>query len=454
MFERVLVANRGEIAIRVINACHELGIDAVAVYSDADETAKHVRHADQAVHVGGSMASKSYLDMDALVDAAHESGAEAVHPGYGFLAENATFARRVVEEGLTWVGPSADVMEQLGEKTKARKVMQSAGVPIVPGTTDPVTEASQVEAFAEEHGYPIAIKADGGGGGRGLKVVDSDDSIPEALQAAKREGEAYFDNPDVYVEKFLENPRHIEVQVIADSHGNVRHLYERDCSLQRRQQKVLEETPSPSLTPELREELCESARHGMAEAGYTNAGTVEFLYEDGEFYFLEVNTRIQVEHPLSEITTGIDLVAWQLRVAAGEELDFSQESVDPRGAAMEFRINAEDAANDFAPRPGELSTYRPPRGIGVRVDDGVDQGDGISPFYDSLVGKFIVHAENREAVIRRARRALREAAVEGIPTTIPFHRTMLDDDRFRENEHTTKFIDESFDLSTVPKWEE
>jgi acetyl-CoA/propionyl-CoA carboxylase biotin carboxyl carrier protein len=454
MFERVLVANRGEIAIRVINACHELGIDAVAVYSDADETAKHVRHADQAVHVGGSMASKSYLDMDALVDAAHESGAEAVHPGYGFLAENATFARRVVEEGLTWVGPSADVMEQLGEKTKARKVMQSAGVPIVPGTTDPVTEASQVEAFAEEHGYPIAIKADGGGGGRGLKVVDSDDSIPEALQAAKREGEAYFDNPDVYVEKFLENPRHIEVQVIADSHGNVRHLYERDCSLQRRQQKVLEETPSPSLTPELREELCESARHGMAEAGYTNAGTVEFLYEDGEFYFLEVNTRIQVEHPLSEITTGIDLVAWQLRVAAGEELDFSQESVDPRGAAMEFRINAEDAANDFAPRPGELSTYRPPRGIGVRVDDGVDQGDGISPFYDSLVGKFIVHAENREAVIRRARRALREAAVEGIPTTIPFHRTMLDDERFQNNEHTTKFIDESFDLSTVPKWEE
>jgi acetyl-CoA/propionyl-CoA carboxylase biotin carboxyl carrier protein len=332
--------------------------------------------------------------------------------------------------------------------------MQSAGVPIVPGTTDPVTEASQVEAFAEEHGYPIAIKADGGGGGRGLKVVDSDDSIPEALQAAKREGEAYFDNPDVYVEKFLENPRHIEVQVIADSHGNVRHLYERDCSLQRRQQKVLEETPSPSLTPELREELCESARHGMAEAGYTNAGTVEFLYEDGEFYFLEVNTRIQVEHPLSEITTGIDLVAWQLRVAAGEELDFSQESVDPRGAAMEFRINAEDAANDFAPRPGELTTYHPPRGIGVRVDDGVDEGDKISPFYDSLVGKFIVHAENREAVIRRARRALREAAVEGIPTTIPFHRTMLDDERFQNNEHTTKFIDESFDLSTVPKWEE
>jgi acetyl-CoA/propionyl-CoA carboxylase biotin carboxyl carrier protein len=399
------------------------------------------------------MATKSYLDMDALVDAAHESGAEAVHPGYGFLAENATFARRVVDEGLTWVGPSADVMEQLGEKTKSRKVMQSAGVPIVPGTTDPVTDASEVEAFAEEHGYPIAIKADGGGGGRGLKVVGSDDSIPEALQAAKREGEAYFDNPDVYVEKFLEDPRHIEVQVIADSYGNVRHLYERDCSLQRRQQKVLEETPSPSLTPELREELCESARHGMAEAGYTNAGTVEFLYEDGEFYFLEVNTRIQVEHPLSEITTGIDLVGWQLRVAAGEELGFSQKSVEPRGAAMEFRINAEDAANDFAPRPGELTTYRPPRGIGVRVDDGVDQGDKISPFYDSLVGKFVVHAEDREAVIRRARRALREADVEGVPTTIPFHRTMLDDERFRNNEHTTKFVDERFDLSAVPGWE-
>jgi acetyl-CoA/propionyl-CoA carboxylase biotin carboxyl carrier protein len=468
MFERVLVANRGEIAVRVINACHELDVEAVAVYSDADETAKHVRLADHAVHVGGSMATKSYLDMDALVDAAHESGAEAVHPGYGFLAENATFARRVVDEGLTWVGPSADVMERLGEKTSSRTVMQAAGVPIVPGTTDPVTEASDVEAFAEEHGYPIAIKADGGGGGRGLKVVTAEDSIPEALQAAKREGEAYFDNPDVYVEKFLTDPRHIEVQVIADSHGNVRHLYERDCSLQRRQQKVLEETPSPSLTPERREELCESARHGMAEAGYTNAGTVEFLYEEsaasetqrrdggavgGQFYFLEVNTRIQVEHPLSEITTGIDLVAWQLRVAAGEELDFPQERVQPRGAAMEFRINAEDAANDFAPRPGELTTYRPPRGIGVRVDDGVDQGDKISPYYDSLVGKFVVHAEDREAVIRRARRVLREADVEGVPTTIPFHRTILDDERFRNNEHTTKFVDERFDLSAVPEWE-
>jgi acetyl-CoA/propionyl-CoA carboxylase biotin carboxyl carrier protein len=453
MFERVLGANRGEIAIRVINACHELGIEAVAVYSDADETAKHVRHADHAAHVGGSMASKSYLDMDALIEAAHETDADAVHPGYGFLAENAAFARRVVDEGLTWVGPAADVMEKLGEKTKSRKVMQAAGVPIVPGTTDPVTEASEVEAFAEEHGYPIAIKADGGGGGRGLKVVTEEDSIPDALQAAKREGEAYFDNPDVYVEKFLENPRHIEVQVIADSHGNVRHLYERDCSLQRRQQKVLEETPSPSLTPELREELCESARHGMAEADYTNAGTVEFLYEDGQFYFLEVNTRIQVEHPLSEITTGIDLVAWQLRVAAGEEFDFSQESVEPRGAAMEFRINAEDAANDFAPRPGELARYRPPRGIGVRVDDGVDEGDKISPFYDSLVGKFIVHAEDRESVVRRAKRALREADIEGVPTTIPFHQTMLDDERFQANEHTTKFIDEEFDLSTVPEWE-
>jgi acetyl-CoA/propionyl-CoA carboxylase biotin carboxyl carrier protein len=453
MFERVLVVNRGEIAVRVINACHELDVEAVAVYSDADETAKHVRLADHAVHVGGSMATKSYLDMDALVDAAHESGAEAVHPGYGFLAENATFARRVVAADLTWVGPSADVMERLGEKTRSRTVMQAAGVPIVPGTTDPVTEASDVEAFAEEHGYPIAIKADGGGGGRGLKVVTAEDSIPEALQAAKREGEAYFDNPDVYVEKFLTDPRHIEVQVIADSHGNVRHLYERDCSLQRRQQKVLEETPSPSLTPERREELCESARHGMAEAGYTNAGTVEFLYEDGQFYFLEVNTRIQVEHPLSEITTGIDLVAWQLRVAAGEELDFPQESVQPRGAAMEFRINAEDAANDFAPRPGELTTYRPPRGIGVRVDDGVDQGDRISPYYDSLVGKFVVHAEDREAVIRRARRVLREADVEGVPTTIPFHRTILDDERFRNNEHTTKFVDERFDLSAVPGWE-
>ncbi|MFC6734155.1 MULTISPECIES: acetyl/propionyl/methylcrotonyl-CoA carboxylase subunit alpha [unclassified Haladaptatus] len=445
MFSSVLVVNRGEIAVRVIQACKELGVEAVAVYSDTDEDAKHVRHADAAYHIGPSAAAKSYLNQDAIFEVAHEAGVDAVHPGYGFFAENAGFARRVEEEGFTWIGPRPDSMEQLGEKTKARKVMQEAGVPIVPGTTDPVTNGDEIRDFAADHGYPIAIKADGGGGGHGLVIVEDEESVDDALVNAQREGEAYFDNSTVYVEKYLEAPRHIEVQIIADHHGNVRHLGERDCSVQRRQQKLIEETPSPVLTPEVRAELCESARRGMAEAGYQNAGTVEFLYEDGEFYFLEVNTRVQVEHPITEAVTGIDIVQWQLRIAAGEELDFAQEDVDPRGAAMEFRINAEDPTQEFRPHPGTLTNYAPPRGMGVRMDDGVDQDDSISPFYDSMFAKIVVSGQNREELIRRARRALNEAKIEGIPTTIPFHLAVLSDDRFLDSEHTTKYVDDDFE---------
>ncbi|MFC4360457.1 acetyl/propionyl/methylcrotonyl-CoA carboxylase subunit alpha [Halobium salinum] len=445
MFDSVLVVNRGEIAVRVVQACHELGVEAVAVYSDTDESAKHVRRADRAMHVGPSTASKSYLDQDAIFEAAHEAGVDAIHPGYGFLAENAGFARRVEEEGFVWVGPSGDAMEALGEKTNARRLMAEADVPIVPGT-DAVTEPEAVEAFADEHGYPVAIKADGGGGGRGLVVVEGPDEVEEALTSAIREGEAYFDNPAVYVEKYLESPRHIEVQVLADGHGNVRHLGERDCSMQRRQQKLIEETPSPSLTDAEREEVCEAARRGLAEAGYESAGTVEFLYEDGEFYFLEVNTRIQVEHTVTEAVTGVDLVAWQLRIAAGEPLDFPQSAVDPVGAAMEFRINAEDPAEEFRPMPGTLAKYAPPRGIGVRVDDGVDQDDSVSPFYDSMFAKFVVVAPDRETLVRRARRALREADIEGVPTTIPFHLAVLHDETFLGNEHTTKYVDEVFEF--------
>ncbi|WP_254546920.1 acetyl-CoA carboxylase biotin carboxylase subunit [Halomarina pelagica] len=450
MFGRVLIANRGEIAVRVIQAAKELGVETVAVYSDADETAKHVRHADVARHVGASVARKSYLDQAAIVEAARETDADAIHPGYGFLAESESFARRVEESEVAWIGPPADVMADFGEKTKARAIMKRAGVPVVPGTDDTVDSPDEVRAFADEHGYPVAIKADGGGGGRGLKVVERDREVEDRLEAARREGEAYFDNPAVYVEKYLENPRHIEVQVLADAHGNARHLYERDCSVQRRQQKLIEETPSPSLDDETREELCAAASQGISAAGYVNAGTVEFLYEAdgngaGDFYFLEVNARIQVEHPVTEVATGIDVVKQQLRIAAGDELDFDQEDVEPRGAVMEFRINAEDPYDDFAPTPGTLETYRRPTGMGVRVDDGVDQGDAVSPFYDSLVGKYVVSGGDRDEVLARSRRALGEADVEGISTTIPFHLAVLDDDRFRENEHTTKYLDEQFD---------
>ncbi|MGQ3410735.1 acetyl-CoA carboxylase biotin carboxylase subunit [Natrinema sp. LN54] len=441
MFERVLIANREEIAVRIVQACTDLGIDAIAVYSDADGDAKHVRMADEAYHIGGSKAKDSYLDQDALLEAARAADADAIHPGYGFLAENESFAANVEESEFAWIGPPSDVMADFGEKTKARKIMESADVPIVPGTTDPVTSADEVEAFAEEHGYPVAIKADGGGGGRGLKIVREPSQIDSKLQEAIREGDAYFDNPNVYLEKFLESPRHIEVQIIGDEHGNVRHLGERDCSIQRRQQKLLEESPSPVLDDDTRAELWEAACRGAAAADYVNAGTVEFLYEGGEFYFIEVNARIQVEHAVTEELTGIDLVTWQLRVAAGEELSFSQDEVDPRGAAMEFRINAEDPDNDFTPLPGTLSTYEPPRGIGVRVDDGVDEGDSIAPFYDSMFAKLIVTGQNRDEVLARSKRALDETTIEGVPTTIPFHRRLLEDDGFVSNEHTTKYVE-------------
>lgn len=442
MFDRVLIANRGEIAVRVAQSCHELGVESVAVYSDTDESAKHVRLADEAVHIGPSVARESYLDRGAILDAAREADADAIHPGYGFLAEDTSFAADVEDSDLSWVGPPSDVMAEFGEKTRARSVMREADVPIVPGTTEPVTEPAAVRVFADEHGYPVAIKADGGGGGRGLKVVEAPDEIPAKLEAAKREGEAYFDNPNVYVERFLEDPRHIEVQVLADEHGTVRHLGERDCSTQRRQQKLVEETPSPVLTESTRDSVLAAARRGTAEAGYVNAGTVEFLYEDGEFYFLEVNARIQVEHTVTEVVTGIDIVKWQLRVAAGDPIDFPQSAIEPRGHAIEFRVNAEDPSDDFAPMPGELTTYRPPRGAGTRVDDGVDEGDRIPPFYDSMFAKVVVHGEDRAEAVARGRRALEETDIRGVPTTVPFHRRLLSDETFLAAEHTTTYVDE------------
>ncbi|MFC7154476.1 acetyl-CoA carboxylase biotin carboxylase subunit [Halomarina halobia] len=459
MFEKVLVANRGEIAVRVMRACEELGVSTVAIYSEADKNAGHVRYADEAYNVGPARAAESYLDQEAIVDAARKAGADAVHPGYGFLAENAEFAARVeAEDGLTWIGPSSDSMEQLGEKTKARKVMQEAGVPIVPGTTDPVESVEEVRAFGEEHGYPIAIKAEGGGGGRGMKVVHDPDEAEEQLESAQREGEAYFDNPSVYLERYLEAPRHIEVQIVADHHGNVRHLGERDCSLQRRHQKIIEEAPSPALSDDLRERIGESARRGVAASDYVNAGTVEFLVEedpdrdadevlggDADFYFLEVNTRIQVEHTATEEITGIDIVKWQIRVAAGEEIAFAQDDVEIDGHAMEFRINAENAANGFAPATGTLETYDPPGGIGVRMDDALRQGDTVVGDYDSMIAKLIVWGQNREECLARSKRALAEFDVEGVVTVIPFHRLMLTDEAFVSGTHTTNYLDNELD---------
>jgi acetyl-CoA/propionyl-CoA carboxylase biotin carboxyl carrier protein len=468
-FDKVLVANRGEIAVRVMRACEDLGIDTVAVYSEADKHGGHVRYADEAYNVGPARATDSYLDHDAIIDAAQRSGADAVHPGYGFLAENADFAAKVeTTDGVTWVGPSSDAMERLGEKTKARTIMSEADVPIVPGTTDPVEDLEEVREFGEEHGYPVAIKAEGGGGGRGMKVVRDADEAAEKLESAKREGEAYFDNDSVYLERYLENPRHIEVQIIADEHGNVRHLGERDCSLQRRHQKVIEEGPSPAISDDLREEIGEAARRGVREANYTNAGTVEFLVEedvdrdpeemlgeDANFYFLEVNTRIQVEHCVTEEITDIDIVKWQLRVAQDEELSFSQDEVEIEGHAIEFRINAENAADEFAPATGgSLETYDPPGGIGVRLDDALRQGDDLVTDYDSMIAKLIVDGSDREEVIARSKRALAEFDIEGIVTIIPFHRMMLDDEQFVAGKHTTKYLDEQIDQTRIVEAQE
>ena len=463
MFEKVLVANRGEIAVRVMRACEESGVDTVAVYSEADKHSGHVRYADEAYTVGPARAADSYNDQDAIIEAAKKADADAIHPGYGFLAENADFAARVEDtDGVTWIGPTSDAMETLGEKTHARQVMREADVPIVPGTTDPVEEAEEIVEFGEEHGFPVLIKAEGGGGGMGQKVVRGPDEAEEKHESAVREGEAYFSNPTVYLERFLDNPRHIEVQILGDKHGNVRHLGERDCSLQRERQKVIEEGPSPAITDELREKIGEAARRGADAGDYYNAGTFEFLVEDedrnddgllgadADFYFLEVNTRIQVEHTVTEQLTDIDIVKWQIRVAAGEEIPFEQDDVELGGHAMEFRINAENAAKEFAPATGgSLDVYDPPGGIGVRVDDAHRQGDGLVTDYDSMIAKLITHGEDRAECIARGKRALADYTIEGFPTIVPFHRLMLTDERFLEGRHTTKYLDERMDHDRI-----
>ncbi|MDP9439002.1 MAG: acetyl-CoA carboxylase biotin carboxylase subunit [Actinomycetota bacterium] len=441
MFGKVLVANRGEIALRVVRACQELGVAAVAVYSDADESALHVRHADEAVRIGPPPAAKSYLNIEALIGAAKETGAEAVHPGYGFLAENASFAAACREAGLAFIGPSAEAIEKMGNKSAARRLAREAGVPVVPGS-DEASSADEAAETAGGIGYPIMVKAAAGGGGRGIRVAEDEEGLRKAVQVARREAEAAFGDGTLYLERFLATPRHVEVQVMADHEGNAIHLYERECSMQRRRQKVLEEAPSPGISPDLRGKMTEAAVRLAREAGYANAGTVEFLVEGEEFFFIEMNTRIQVEHPVTEMLTGVDLVKEQVRVAAGEPLSLKQEDVPMVGHAMEFRINAEDPDQDFMPSPGEVTFLDVPGGPGVRVDSAIYQGYKIPPFYDSMVGKLVVWALTREEAISRASRALREYRLEGIKTTIPLHLRLLEGEAFRSGEYHTGYLEE------------
>jgi acetyl-CoA carboxylase biotin carboxylase subunit len=444
MFEKVLIANRGEIALRVVRACQELGVPAVAVYSDADETALHVRHADESVNIGPPAAGKSYLNAERLIEAAMETGADAIHPGYGFLAENAAFAKAVTDAGIKFIGPSAGAIKKLGDKSAARRLAGEADVPVVPGS-DNVSSADEAIVTVEEIGYPVMIKAAAGGGGRGIRVAENEEELRESVQAAKREAQSAFGDGTLYLEKFLAGPRHVEVQVMADQRGNAIHLFERECSMQRRRQKVLEESPSPGMSPEMREKMCEAAVRLAREADYANAGTVEFLVEGDEFYFIEMNTRIQVEHPVTEMLTGVDLVKEQILVAAGEPLSLKQEEVPFVGHSMEFRINAEDPDNDFMPSPGEVTFLDVPGGPGVRVDSAMYAGYTIPPFYDSMVGKLIVWALTRDEAISRARRALREYRLEGIKTTIPLHLRLLEDKAFRSGDYHTGYLEDLLD---------
>jgi acetyl-CoA/propionyl-CoA carboxylase, biotin carboxylase, biotin carboxyl carrier protein len=432
-FSKVLVANRGEIAIRVFRTLRELGIATVAVYSEVDRDSLHVRAADEAYLVGPGPAAESYLRQERLLEVARRAGAEAIHPGYGFLAENARFARAVARAGLVWIGPPAEAIEVMGSKTAARERMAAAGVPVVPGTTEPVSSAAEVLQLGDELGWPLAIKAAAGGGGKGLKVVHGPDDAERAFESAQREGQAYFADPSVYVERYLEDPRHVEVQVLADGHGNVVHLGERDCTIQRRHQKLVEETPSPAVDAELRERIGGIAVEAARVVGYRSAGTIEgLLSRKGEYFFLEMNTRIQVEHTVTEMATGLDLVREQVLIAAGEPLWLRQEDVRLTGHAIECRINAEDPSNGFLPSPGRITSYREPGGPGVRVDSGVSAGAQVPELYDPLVAKLIVHAVDREHARRRMLRALGEFEIGGITTLVGFHRALFEHPCFVE----------------------
>jgi acetyl-CoA/propionyl-CoA carboxylase biotin carboxyl carrier protein len=427
VFSKILVANRGEIAIRVFRTLRELGIGTVAVYSEADRGSLHVAAADEAYLIGPGPAAESYLNQERLLETAARSGAEAVHPGYGFLAENADFARACQAAGLVWIGPPPEAIDVMGSKTAARETMRAAGVPIVPGTTAPVESAEDVRRLGDELGWPIAIKASAGGGGKGLKVVAGPDEADRAYESARREGEAYFSDPDVYVERYLEDPRHVEVQILADAHGNVIHLGERDCTIQRRHQKLVEETPSPAVGDELRDRIGRLGIEAARAVGYRSAGTIEGLLDgDGNYFFLEMNTRIQVEHTVTELVTGLDLVREQVLIAAGEPLSLRQDDVRLTGHAIECRINAEDPSNGFLPTPGRITSYREPGGPGIRIDSGVAAGSEVVGLYDPLIAKLVVHGVDREHARRRMLRALDEYEIGGVTTLLGFHRALLE----------------------------
>jgi len=450
VFSKILIANRGEIAVRVIRACQELGITSVAVYSELDRDALHVRLADEAYALGGETAADSYLNTDAILDAIAQSGAEAVHPGYGFYSENADFARAITDRGVTFIGPPPAAIEVMGDKISARLAAEKVGVEGVPGTTDIIQHPDEVRAFGSEHGYPVAIKAAYGGGGRGMKVVRSADEVDAALESAQREAESFFGRSECYMERYLTWPRHIEMQIIADAHGNTVWVGERDCSAQRRHQKLVEESPAPNFPDEVRQAMGEAAVKVAEGCDYTNAGTVEFLYQDGEFFYLEMNTRLQVEHPVSELVSGLDLVREQIRVAAGEELSFTQDEVQRNGHAIEVRINAEDPAGGrFLPSPGTMTSLQLPHGFGVRWDGGYEAGDTVSQFYDNLVGKLIVWGSDRATAISRMQRALGELEVGGIATTAAAHEAILAAPEFQAGDHSTKWVEETLDLSDV-----
>ena len=445
MFRKVLVANRGEISVRIIRALREMGITSVAVYSGADRDSLHTRLADEAYRVGPTPASESYLNMEKLIEVGKRSGAEAVHPGYGFLAESAPFARAVAEAGMIWIGPHPEAIETMGSKVESRRIMAKAGVPITPGTEGSVKSAESIREFAAEHGYPVAVKALSGGGGKGFAVANDKTEASSAFERASREGEAYFGDGSVYLEKYLSAPRHIEIQVMRDKHGNAVHLGERDCSIQRRHQKLVEECPSPAMTPEMREAMGRAAVDAAEAVGYDSVGTCEFLVEGDEFFFLEMNTRVQVEHPVTEEVTGIDIVQTGIRISAGEKLPFTQEDVTWRGHAIEVRLNAEDPANNFVPSPGTITVYEEPGGPGVRVDSSLIGPGVVAESYDPLFAKLIVRGANREDTLRRLRRALAEFRVEGIATTLPFFRALLDDEHFVSGSYTTGFVAERLD---------
>jgi acetyl-CoA/propionyl-CoA carboxylase biotin carboxyl carrier protein len=425
VFSKILIANRGEIAVRVIRTAHEMGISCVAVYSEPDRNALHVRMADEAYRVGPAAASQSYLDGEKLVEIARRAGAEAIHPGYGFLAENAAFAERVVEAGLVWIGPHPEAIRAMGDKLRSRVAMQKAEVPVVPGGLDPIANAAGAREAAKKYGYPLALKASGGGGGKGLKIARSAEEVESAFETARREAEAYFKNGTIYAERYLENPKHIELQILADKHGNVLHVGERDCSLQRRHQKLWEEAPA-NVAPALRRKMRAAAVRAAEAIGYDSVGTIECLVSESSFFFLEMNTRIQVEHTITEMISGLDLVREQIRVAAGEPLGFAQDDVAFNGFAIEGRVNAEDPAQDFRPAPGTVTAYREPGGLGVRVDSAAYPGITITPEYDSMIAKLVVWAPTRTQAIARFKRALDEFVIEGVPTTLPLLRALCD----------------------------